>query len=188
MLWNADLSLFSLATDGEEPVDLVQYLVGTVLPQATARGVRVLVMSVSGALRTGAQIRRIERAIAKYVAAGGLVVKAVGNFKGYRSVETLLQTTGHDNLGVEMAVAKLMQGNPQVRSGLLFVAGTDTDGEFWEESSFYPGMTEILAPATNVATLDRNGVMHTVSSGNSLAGPIRWGCRRPPSGDGPDAH
>jgi len=175
MMWKAELNLFSLTNNGEQPVDLVQYLVETVLPQATSRGVRVLVMSATVGPSDSLQVHRLELAIARFTASGGLLVKAVGNFSGYRTVEQLLQTTNHPNLGTEMAVAKLMQGNAQARSGLLFVAGTNESGQFWSGSSFYPGMTEILAPAVRVATLDENGALHTVPMGNSLAAPFVGG-------------
>lgn len=175
MLWSAELSLFSLTTNGEEPADLVQYLVGTVLPEAARRGVRVLVMSVTLGDSDTLQVRRIEQAIARYVASGGLIVKAASNFGGFRTVAQLLQVTNHAKLATEIAVARLLSEDPQARSGLLFVAGTEENGHFWEGGSFYSGITDILAPATNVATLDRNGVLHTVSSGNSLAAPFVGG-------------
>jgi len=175
VLWNAELSLLALTVNGEQPVDLAEYFVETVLPLATSRGVRVLMMSMSLGTSDSADVRSIELAIAKFTAAGGLLVKATGNYDGYRTVEQLLQTTNHPNLGAEMAVAKLMQSNPQARSGLLFVAGTDDAGKFWSGSSFYPGMTEILAPAVKVGTLDFNGALHTVSKGNSLAAPFVGG-------------
>lgn len=175
MMWNAELSLFALTANGQQPVDLTEYFVEEVLPLATSRGVRVLVMSMTLGTSDSADVRSLELAISKFTAAGGLLVKAAGNYSVYRTVEQLLQTTNSDYLGTEMAVARLMQGSPQARAGLLLVAGTDENGEFWQGGSFYSGITEILAPAVQVGTLDFNGALHSVPSGNSLAAPFVGG-------------
>lgn len=175
MVWDAELTLFALTNENREAEDLVAYLVNDVLPGAISRNVRVLVMSITIGPSDSVQVRRLERAIMRYTGSGGLLIKSVANFAPYRSVHQLLQTTSSHTAGLDMAVAGHALGSSSANSGVLMVAGTDEGGKFWTGGSFYPEVTELLAPATAVATLNANGVLHTAPDGNSLAAPFVGG-------------
>jgi len=158
MIWNARFTFFSLTRGAKIPEDLPAYLAYYILPAASERGVRVLVSSVFLGASDSAVVEELEMAIANFTAAGGLFIQATGNQGVRYSPQALLAVTGSPNLGLIQAVGSLLQFNPSARHGLLLVGGTDDSGEFWkvapgEGSNFFDGITEILAPATNILTL-----------------------------------
>ncbi len=187
MVWNAHFTFFSLSTGGKIPDDLGSYLAEFVLPQAAQRGVRILVSSVNLGNARPEDRKEIERGLSLFTASGGLFIQATGNERARYSPEALLAVTGSSNLGLVQAVASLLQSSPSSRNGLLFVGGTDNSGEFWDRgpgdgSNFFDGITEILAPATNITTLAAAGDIgqgigggFQTQDGTSLAAPFVGG-------------
>ena len=162
MVWNAHFTFFSLSTGGKIPDDLGHYLAEVVLPQAAQRGVRVLVSSVFLGNARPEDRKEIERGLAIYTASGGLFVQATGDEASRYSPEALIALNVSSDLGLIQAVASLFQSSASARNGLLVVGGTDDTGGFWkknatEGSNFFDGITEILAPATNITTLAAEG-------------------------------
>jgi len=174
MIWDAQLSFFALTANGMEPKDISLYFADQILPEASRRGVRVLVSSVGIGASNRGNLKRLSRALAAFADSGGLFIQATGDGEAPLTVASLLAISGNDYLAHTQAMASLFQSSPAAREHLLFVAGTETDGSYWTGGSFFQGVTEILAPATHITTLNYGGGVQT-RDGTSFAAPFVGG-------------
>jgi subtilisin family serine protease len=184
MLWRSELHLFALSRDDSLTVqDRTEYLAEKVFPEATDRGVRVLVASVTAGSTDSLRLTRLERALTRYLDAGrgNLFVFAAGN-ENNREPLVDWQQAQASHLALMVATARVFGTRP---GGILIVAGTDTTGALWKKdeshaSNFWLGATEIAAPAQAIRILTRvpkdfpENTVET-SSGTSLSAPFVGG-------------
>jgi len=176
MLWASDLDLYQFTSNGAIDPDPWPAF-SSHITDAIANGVRVLTISVGfGRPSIPALVARLRLTLERYLRAGGVVVLATGERPsgqtGLRLTINQLAVSQNDTLGaLKPAAAQLYAGG--YADQIIWVAGTDDAGGFWSPSHFWSGAT-IVAPATNILTLDNraNGHATNVWEGTSFSAPF----------------
>lgn len=175
MLWASDLNLYQMSKNSAIDPD-PRAAFSSHIDDAIANGVRVLTISVGfGRPSIPELVARLRLTLERYLRAGGIVVLATGERPsgqtGLRLTINQLATTQNDSLtALKPAAAQLYASG--YADQIIWVAGTDDGGSFWSPSHFWSGAT-IVAPATNILTLDNqaNGQVTQVWQGTSFSAP-----------------
>ncbi len=154
MIWGANLQLLAYGLGDSIPEDLTGYLVLELFPTAAARGIRVLQSSAAVGSTDPEELERMKKALYDYLAAGNLIVQSVDNNGRDFTIDEILAARG-DNLGLLQALITPFQSGapPEIarfRDQIMFVAGTNMQGQKWANSNLFLGATAIAAPAEAV--------------------------------------
>jgi hypothetical protein len=167
MVWGGRLRLYALEPAGRllpwQSVNVV--FRSKVLPRLAADGARIVNLSVAiGGPPADSQAQRfLLRDLSRFLRANPrvLVVKSTGNKRSVLDVDSLLRVRADNGLGLLAALARLRRDSAAFRDRILLVSGTQRGGALWDDASHGQGanfvrggVTEIAAPAAQVATLD----------------------------------
>lgn len=192
MVWASDIHMFAFARGNQSVRDPLSYMVNTVLPQARANGVRVLVSAMNFGNATQAEYDLLEQEMRNYLDGDNLFVQAVGNGGGtYTAAAIDAMQASNSAATVVVAVDLVRSTHP---GNILLVGGTQpaTGGttpaaaggvERWVSatggSDFISDATQIVAPARDVPALIHSAVNVTndvqAVPGTSIATPLVGG-------------
>ena len=167
MVWGGRLRLYALEPAGKLLTwkSINRVFLEYVLPRLVADGVRIVNLSVAlGGPPADSQAQRyLLRELSRFLRSnpGALLVKSTGNQTSRLDLNQLLAVRSGNGLGLLAALARLKRDSAAFRDRILLVSGTQRGGALWADPSHGQGanfvrggVTEIAAPAAQVATLD----------------------------------
>jgi hypothetical protein len=174
MVWRSDLWLFpqGAVSAGQLliTIDPVARL-AEALRDAADSGIRVFLTSyMVGASADTSAVGRIRRALEGFLAADArnLFVMPTTNNGGTRTVASVQTASDPATTATHRAVAQAMAS---YGDQILIVGGTDNSGAYYSSTEFWQEGTAVLAPATDILTLDYPAGT-AVRSGVSFAAPF----------------
>ena len=174
MVWESNLTTYSLSRDQAFDEDLVGVL-DRQIDDALAKGVRLIAMSVGfGRVGDATDVARLRLSLERYLRSGGMLVLSAGERQGGIGLRMTIAQLGQTQVGglgaTKSAAAQLYAGGYADR--IIWVAGTDNAGAFWQPSNFWTGAT-LVAPGTSILTLSNTADGHStdVWQGTSFSTP-----------------